>query len=601
MFWFRFDEEKTERERKYPDRVLIGRLIKLSLNYKLHFTLMVLSVVFRIIFSIASPFIMKYLVDSIVYGSISALTYWSIVYLSLILTSLMANFAGDYSSSYLMSKIMYDLRCKMYNHLYRLRLDQISEEATGKIVSRIMNDVDTIGGMATTGLINMIADMVTLSGAIIMMWSLSPNLSLIIYALIPIIITVNYIIIRKARRAYRETRRKIAEITSRVSQDVSGAAIVQSFSFRRQRNIEEFRRVSEETLRTNVQAEAVSSTMSPLMAIIEAVGVVAILVYGGSLMISGAISLGTLIAFYNYLSSFFRPIRMLVMFLTMIQSTLAATERVFTFLDWEVEKDLGEIEVPPRIGEIEFRNVTFGYKKDIPVLKNVSFKVNPGEFTAIVGPTGAGKTTIINLLLRFYEPWNGEILIDGVNIERYKLNILRSSMIMIPQEPLLISGTVLDNILLANPNANRVDVENAIKTLGLEEIVKTLPKGLETPVLEGGKNLSVGQRQMVSFLRVFISNPTIIILDEATSSIDPHTEAKLQQALEKLIKGKTTIIIAHRLQTITRANKIIVIEDGRIVEEGTHEELLKEGGLYSKLYGIQIEAVSNQNTINNYK
>lgn len=595
MFWFRFDEEKTERERRYPDRVLIGRLIRLSLKYKLYFTLMIISIFVRIVFSILSPFIMKYLVDSVIIGDVMTLMYWTTIFLTLTLVSLTANYMGDYSSSYLMGRIMYDLRCKMYNHLHKVKLERITEEPSGKIVSRIMNDVDTIGGMATMGLLNMIADVITLTGALVMMWSLSPNLSLIVYVLIPLIIIVNYVIIGKARRAYRETRKKIAEITSRVSQDVSGAAVIQAFSFRRQRNIEEFRRISEESLRANVQAEAVSSAMNPAMSIIEAIGIVALLIYGGNLMINGIISLGTLVAFYNYLSSFFRPIRMLVMFLTMIQSTLAATERVFTFLDWEIEKDEGEINIPLKVGEIEFRNVVFGYKKDIPVLRGVSFKVNPGEFTAIVGPTGAGKTTIVNLLLRFYEPWSGEILVDGIDIKKYKLNVLRSSMIMIPQEPILISGTVLDNILLANPNSTRKDVENAVKTLGLEDIVNSLPKGFDTQILEGGKNLSVGQRQMISFLRVFISKPTILILDEATSSIDPYTEAKLQRALEKLIKGKTAIIIAHRLQTITRANKIIVIEDGRIIEEGTHEELLKGGGLYSKLYGIQIEAIATQN------
>ncbi|MEM3615877.1 MAG: ABC transporter ATP-binding protein [Candidatus Methanomethylicia archaeon] len=600
MFWFRVDEEKADRERKYPDRILISKLIKLSLKYKLYFSLMAISIFVRIIFSIASPFIIKYLVDSAVSRDLITLTYWSIIYLSLTLMNLTTNAIGDYSSSYLTSKVMYDLRCEMYKHLHKVKLDRISEETVGKIVSRIMNDVDTIGNIATTGLLNMIADIITIIGAIVMMWNLSPQLSLVIYILIPMIIGINYIIIRRARRAYRETRKKIAEVTSRISQDVSGAQVIQAFSFRRQRNIQEFRRISEENLRANVQAEAVSSTMSPAMAIIEAIGVVALLIYGGNLAVAGIVSIGTLVAFYNYFSSFFRPMRMLVMFLTMIQSTLAATERVFTFLEWEKEVDRGEIGAPPKRGEIEFRNIVFGYK-DTPVLKDLSFKVDQGEFVAIVGPTGAGKTTIINLLLRFYEPWSGEILIDDININRYKLDTLRSSIIMIPQEPLLISGTVLDNILLANPNVTRKDVENAIKMLGLEEIVTSLPKGLDTPVLEGGKNLSVGQRQTVSFLRVFIAKPSIIILDEATSSIDPYTEAKLQEALEKLVKGKTTIVIAHRLQTITRANKIIVVEDGRIVEEGTHEELLKEGGLYSKLYGIQMEAISNQNLTNNYK
>jgi ATP-binding cassette subfamily B protein len=425
----------------------------------------------------------------------------------------------------------------------------------------------------------------------LMMWSLSPQLSLVAYAMLPLIVVANLVVLRRARRAYRETRRKIAEVTSRISQDVAGAAVVQAFSFRRQRNVEEFRRINEENLRANVQAEAASSSMNVAMAAIEALGTVLILVYGGNLVMRGLATVGTLVAFYGYLASFFRPLRMLVMFLTTLQSTMAAAERVFIFLEeWKPEPDEGDVSEPPQLGEVEFRDVVFGYKEGQPVLKGVSFKVKPGEFAAIVGPTGAGKTTIVSLLLRFYEPWSGQILIDGVDVRRYKLSALRSAILMIPQEPLLVSGTVLENILLANPKATREEVEAAIKALGLWDLVESLPQGLDTPVLEGGKNLSVGQRQLVSLLRVFVANPRILVLDEATSSIDPRTEARLQAALEKLIEGRTAIVIAHRLQTIVRADHIIVIEDGRVVEEGRHEELLAKGGVYAKLYGIQMAA-----------
>jgi ATP-binding cassette subfamily B protein len=486
---------------------------------------------------------------------------------------------------------MYDLRSRMYQHLYRVHLSAVAEEPVGRIVSRITNDVDTIGFVAATGLINTLADVLTIGGAMLMMWSLSPQLSLVAYAMLPLIVVANLVVLRRARRAYRETRRKIAEVTSRISQDVAGAAVVQAFSFRRQRNVEEFRRINEENLRANVQAEAASSSMNVAMAAIEALGTVLILVYGGNLVMRGLATVGTLVAFYGYLASFFRPLRMLVMFLTTLQSTMAAAERVFIFLEeWKPEPDEGDVSEPPQLGEVEFRDVVFGYKEGQPVLKGVSFKVKPGEFAAIVGPTGAGKTTIVSLLLRFYEPWSGQILIDGVDVRRYKLSALRSAVLMIPQEPLLVSGTVLENILLANPEATREEVEAAIKALGLWDLVESLPQGLDTPVLEGGKNLSVGQRQLVSLLRVFVANPRILVLDEATSSIDPRTEARLQAALEKLIEGRTAIVIAHRLQTIVRADHIIVIEDGRVVEEGRHEELLAKGGVYAKLYGIQMAA-----------
>jgi ATP-binding cassette subfamily B protein len=589
MFFMRLDEEKAAR--KYPDRVLLAKLVKLAASYRLYFAVLAATVFSRVALSMFNPYVTKFLIDSAVSGNLPALAFWSGVFLILIAAGLVVGFAGDYSSSYLANRVMYDLRSRMYQHLYRVHLSAVAEEPVGRIVSRITNDVDTIGFVAATGLINTLADVLTIGGAMLMMWSLSPQLSLVAYAMLPLIVVANLVVLRRARRAYRETRRKIAEVTSRISQDVAGAAVVQAFSFRRQRNVEEFRRINEENLRANVQAEAASSSMNVAMAAIEALGTVLILVYGGNLVMRGLATVGTLVAFYGYLASFFRPLRMLVMFLTTLQSTMAAAERVFIFLEeWKPEPDEGDVSEPPQLGEVEFRDVVFGYKEGQPVLKGVSFKVKPGEFAAIVGPTGAGKTTIVSLLLRFYEPWSGQILIDGVDVRRYKLSALRSAILMIPQEPLLVSGTVLENILLANPEATREEVEAAIKALGLWDLVESLPQGLDTPVLEGGKNLSVGQRQLVSLLRVFVANPRILVLDEATSSIDPRTEARLQAALEKLIEGRTAVVIAHRLQTIVRADHIVVIEDGRVVEEGRHEELLAKGGVYAKLYGIQMAA-----------
>ena len=582
---------EEEAERKYPDRVLICRLLKLALRYKRYFAALVVTTSIRIVLSIYVPYTTKFLIDSALAKDIASLAFWSLAFLILALSNWAVGFVSSYSTSYLGSRLMYDLRNSMYRHLHRVKLSVVVGEPVGKLVSRLTNDVDTVGNVATSGLLETIADVITIGGAMFMMWSLSPQLSLVCYLLIPLTIVANAYFIRKAREAYRETRRRIAEVTSRISQDIAGASVVQAFSFRRRRNIEEFRRINEENLRANVHAAMITSSLSPVMGIIHASSIALILWYGGSLVQQGLLTIGTLMAFYGYVDMFFRPIRTLVLFFSTLQSTLAATERIFTFLDSEVEREEGEVEEPPKRGEVEFRRVTFGYEEGVPVLREVSFKVNPGERVALVGPTGAGKTTLVNLLLRFYEPWSGEILIDGVDVRRYKLSALRGAIVMVPQEPVLMSGTILDNILLANPRATVEEVELALRTLGLEELIKSLPEGLHTRVLEGGKNLSVGQRQVISFVRALLANPCILVLDEATSSVDPYTEAKLQAALNKLARGRTTIIIAHRLQTVVNADRIVVLQDGRVVEEGTHDELLRREGIYAKLYGLQMSSV----------
>lgn len=585
---FRMLGEESKEERRYPDRVLIARLLKMAVSYRLYFASLVVVMLLRIGLNMLNPYVVRNLIDSVVALNFDSLKSWSLAFLGIALAGWLAGYVNMYATSYLGSRIMFELREKMYRHLYRVQLQHVSKEPVGRIVSRFTNDIDTLGNVATSGFLDIVGDVLTISGAIVFMWVLSPQLSLVCYTLIPLMAAVNYILIRRSREAYRLTRQKIAEVTSRISQDVSGADVVQSFSFRRRRNIEEFRRINEENLRANVQATAITSAMNPATSIIQAIGIAIILGYGGSLVVQGALTLGTLVAFFNYLDMFFRPIRMLVMFFTVLQSTLAAAERVFSFLDSEPEADEGDLEEPPRVGSVEFRNVVFGYEEGSPVINNVSFRVEPGEMVAIVGPTGAGKSTLASLLLRFYEPWEGEILVDGVDYRRYKLSALRSAMVMVPQEPVLLSGTVMDNILVTNPKATKEDVEEAVRLLGLEEFYRTLPDGLDTVILEGGKNLSVGQRQVISLLRALLANPRILVLDEATSSVDPYTEAKLQAAIEKLVENRTTIVIAHRLQTVINADRIVVLDNGRVVEEGTHNELLNRGGLYAKLYGMQL-------------
>ncbi|RLF06554.1 MAG: ABC transporter ATP-binding protein, partial [Thermoprotei archaeon] len=372
----------------------------------------------------------------------------------------------------------------------------------------------------------------------------------------------------------------------------SGAKVVQAFSYRKKINIESFSRINRENLEINVQATKVVSSIGPTMSVIRALGIALILWYGGMLVSQGKLTIGTLVAFYGYVDMFFRPILMITMFYNTLQSTLAAAERVVDFLRWEKEEDYGSIDKMPEKGEIEYKNVVFGYDERIPVIKGVSFRVRPGERVAIVGPTGSGKTTLVNLLLRFYDPWEGQILIDGMDVREYKLDALRKSIAFVSQEPILFDGTVYENMTLANSSISKEEVIRMLEYLGLKEIIDKLPEGLDTKILEGGKNISMGQRQVISYIRALIVNPKILVLDEATSSLDLYTEEKLQKALEKISKGKTMIIIAHRLQTIINSDRIIVIHNGRIVEEGTHDELLEMKGLYARLYESQFAKIT---------
>ncbi|MEM3815310.1 MAG: ABC transporter ATP-binding protein, partial [Candidatus Bathyarchaeia archaeon] len=311
--------------------------------------------------------------------------------------------------------------------------------------------------------------------------------------------------------------------------------------------------------------------------------------YGGHLIISGETTIGTLIAFYSYVEMFFNPVITLTVYYNMLQSALAAAERIFEYLETKpsVKDSSDAVDFEIKSGEIIFENVSFGYG-ETKVFENFNLKVNPGEILAVVGPTGAGKTSLANLILRLYDPQGGRILIDGVDIRKIRLSSLRRQISLVPQEPILFKDTVRENIRYGKPDAKDEEIIRVIRDLGLEPIIKTLPEGLDTMVSEGGANLSVGQRQLINVARTLLRKPKIIILDEATSSVDPYTESLLQEALKRLLSGRTCIIIAHRLSTTFLADRVIVLDKGKIVEEGTHDELLRRGGLFAKLYELQV-------------
>jgi len=579
-----YEEEKTT----LPTSEILRRLAPLLSPYKRLMALLLVVTGLRLALSLAIPLVMGWLVDAALLKDTSSLLTYTLAFLAAICGYWAVGYARVYYISLLGQSFVRDLREKLVNALLRAKLARLRKEEVGWLLSRVMNDVDTIGGTFTSGLIDTAADLVTLVGAFVVMASLSPLLTLTLLPLIPVIFVLNYRFATRARRVFRKARKAIARVTSKVEQEVSGAVVVRSFYSRRRRDEAEFRRISAEYAETSVEGTKVIASVGPVMTVIGAVGIAIILYIGGLLVEAGAITIGVIVAFYGYLRMFFRPLETLAVFFNSVQSALAAAERVTTLLGIEKE-DRGRGYRGEVLGVVEYNSVRFGYKENQPVVLDVSLRAEPGKITAIVGPTGSGKSTLAKLLMRFYEPWKGSITLDGRDVKDYDLGFLRRVVAYAPQEPMIFSGTVMDNLRITRPEINEEEVERLARELGVLEILRAIPGGLEGVVLEEGKNLSRGQRQIISLLRAILSKPRVLVLDEATSSVDVETELKIYEGIREVVEREniTLIVIAHRLMAVKIADKIYVMDKGQIVEEGGHEDLLSLGGLYSKLWKIQ--------------
>jgi ATP-binding cassette subfamily B protein len=497
----------------------------------------------------------------------------------------------NYLTGLVNQRFLYEMRRRVFNHLEEMDVSYVGGERTGKMISLVTNDIEAIGDVATSGTMEVLIGALTVIGTIYLMVGFHLMLSLATFSIVPLMVIVSRYFAKKTREAYRLTREKISELTSNVEQGVSGSKVSQSFVERREVDSMTFRKVSGEMMRVNIRARLIFSLVDPSLNAIRASSLAILIVYGGSLVASGEMSVGTLIAFYGYTEMFFRPIITLTTFYSTVQAALAAAERVYLFLGTKptvVELE-GSRDIEIERGEIMFKDVSFGYGGN-EVFEGLNLVVKPSEVVAIVGPTGAGKTTITNLIMRLYDPQSGKVLIDGRDVKEFKYRSLRGQISLVPQEPILFNDTVLNNIRMGKRNSSDEQVKNIISELGMDDLIKSLPEGFYTIVSPGGSNLSVGQRQMISFARAMLKDPKILILDEATSSLDPYTESMLQKAMVRTMRGRTCILIAHRLSTVKLAQRIIVLSNGKILEEGRHEELILKGGAYSKLYELQFGA-----------
>jgi ATP-binding cassette subfamily B multidrug efflux pump len=521
-------------------------------------------------------------------GDIRGVAVISTIFFLILILSFGFNFLQVYAMEYTGQRVMHDLRIRVFDHIQRLSLSFFDRTPIGRLITRVTNDVQNLYEMLTIILTYLFKDIFLVAGIIVVMVRINWELALVCFSLLPLILYITFSFSRKAREAFREVRLKIAQINATLQENFSGIKVVQIFN-RERENYRRFKAINHENYLANMRQIRIFALFVPVIEIVGTTAIALLIWYGGGKVISNALSLGTLVAFLSYLRMFFQPIRDISEKYNIMQSAMASTERIFGVLD--TQERISEPSAPKSPseirGNIEFRNVTFSYAANEVVLRDVSFRVAEGETVAIVGATGAGKTSIISLLERFYDPQEGYILIDGIDIRELKTSFLRSQIGLVLQDVFLFAGDILSNIQLGNDNLPRGDIERIVRHVNADRFIQRLPRGLDEDVKEGGSILSAGERQLLSFARALAVNPRILILDEATSSVDTETESLIQDALGKLMKGRTSIIIAHRLSTIQRADRIIVMHKGRVREMGTHVQLMARKGFYYKFYRLQ--------------
>ncbi len=582
---------KTDEEilGKAYDAKLMKRLLEYIKPYKKYILFAIVLNIIVASLGPVRPYLTKIAVDDyIAESNYDGLFLITMLLLASLIMQAIVQYFLTYYMQYIGHKTIYDLRVKLFAHVQKLSLKYFDKTPIGRIVTRVTNDVQTLNELFSSGIVQVFSDIFIILWILGFMFYLDVELSLVTLSVLPLLFYGTFLFRKKVREVYRDVRLHVARLNSYMQEHVTGIGVTQIFH-KQKDELKKFASINDDHKDANIRSIFYYAIFFPAVELLSSVAIGLMIWYGGGEIIQGTMTLGVLFAFVQYTEMFFRPVRDLAEKYNIMQTSMASSERIFKLLDNKtfIENPVNPVPLKNIKGEIIFKDVWFAYKEDDYVLKNISFNINPGETVAIVGATGAGKTSLINILTRFYDINKGSIMLDGIDIRQVDKRDLRKFISIVLQDVYLFSGTINSNISLSNPDISDEMIKEASQIVGADKFIEKLEHGYNEAVKERGATLSVGQKQLISFARALAYNPQILILDEATSSVDTETELLIQKAIEKLLIGRTAIVIAHRLSTIQRADKIIVMHKGEVREIGNHQELLTKKGIYFRLYQLQ--------------